>query len=247
LRTVQPFSVPSCAHTDNDAGIPHELLIPEEVTGCEECGCILDQIRYICTTCGEKTPMSRVALEAAAAAAIGKGKSRESPSYLYNHHGPNTEYHFQEPAYPPRAHRCPISPRFSASVNTPAYPSNHKPLPALPSTSPTQTVLGRSVGSQSTLVPSSSSGSSSSTARAGYELCNMCFTKVGVDHSLVGGVDAPSSPTLPQTASELAKARRSAPKQKGQLRHAFVEQVWGFHGWQVIGARTLVVTRACVS
>ncbi len=74
----------------------------------------------------------------------------------------------------------------------------------------------------------------------------MCFTKVGVDHSL-GGVDAPSSPTLPPTASELAIARRSAPKQKGQLRHAFVEQVWGFDGWQVIGARFLVVTRATVS
>ncbi|KAI9464416.1 hypothetical protein BJY52DRAFT_1397082 [Lactarius psammicola] len=221
------------SQSNNDAGIPHELLIPEEITGCDECGCILDQIKYICTTCGEKTPTSRAAFEAAAAAAIGKGKNRESPSCVYHHHGPSTEYNLQEPAYPPRAHRCPISSHFLAGANTPAYPPNYKPLPALPSTSPTQTVLGQSIGSQTTLVQSSSSGSSSSTARAGYELCNMCFTKVGVDHSL-GGVDAPSSPTLPPTASELAIARRSAPKQGGQLRHAFVEQVWGFDGWQVI-------------
>ncbi|KAH9056729.1 hypothetical protein EDB87DRAFT_1779625 [Lactarius vividus] len=227
--------IPSCAHTDNDMGIPHELLIPDEVTGCDECGCVLDQMRYICTTCGEKTPTSRAALETAAAAAIGKGKSPEFPSYVHHYHGPSTEYNFnsEEPAYPPRAHRVHVTPRFASSANIPAYPS-HKPLPALPSSSPMQSVLGRNIGSQTTLVPSSSSGSSSSTARAGYELCNMCFTKVGVDHSLVGGVDAPSSPTPPQTASELAIARRSAPKQNGQLRHAFVEQVWGFHGWQVI-------------
>ncbi|KAH9024190.1 hypothetical protein EDB85DRAFT_277558 [Lactarius pseudohatsudake] len=61
---------------NNDVGIPHELLIPEEVTGCDECGCVLDQMRYICTTCGEKTPTSRAALEVAAAAVIGKGKSQ---------------------------------------------------------------------------------------------------------------------------------------------------------------------------
>jgi hypothetical protein len=233
-------------HTDNDAGIPHELLIPEDVTNCDECGCILDQIKYICTTCGEKTPTSRVALEAAAAVK-GKGKRRESPSYEYHSHGPRTEYSSQEPAYPPRAHRGTFILHFPSSDNTPAYPPNSKPLPALPSSSPPQPPVVRSIGSQSTLVPSSSSGSSSSTARAGYELCNMCFTKVGVYHSSVGGVNAPSSPTLPPTASELASARRREPKQDGQLRHAFVEQVWGFRGWQVIGAPFLVMTRGPVS
>lgn len=203
-------------------------------------------MKCICTTCGEKTPTSRLQLEAAAAVK-GKGKDRESPNYESQHQGPSTEYNYEEPAYPPRAHRGPIMLRLSSSANTPAYPSNSKPLPALPSSSPPQPPIVRSIGSQSTLVPSSSSGSSSSTARAGYELCNMCFTKVGVVHSLMGGVDAPSSPTLPPTASELAIARRSEPKQKGQLRHAFVEQVWGFHGWQAIGARFLVLTRASMS
>ena len=57
----------------------HHLLVPEEVTDCSECGDVLDQIKYICATCGEKTPMSRTAL----AAAVGKGKSRASARVGY--------------------------------------------------------------------------------------------------------------------------------------------------------------------
>ncbi|KAH9024596.1 hypothetical protein EDB84DRAFT_430853 [Lactarius hengduanensis] len=87
----------------------HELPVPQEVTCCSECDCILDLIKYTCTTCGEKTLTSRATL----IAAKGKGKSSE-PS------------------------------------------------------SPTQTILARSLGS---------SGSSSSTVRAGYELCATCFEK----------------------------------------------------------------------
>ena len=203
----------------DETGIPHELLVPEEVTDCSECGRILNQIKYTCTTCGEKTPMSRAALSAAG---MGKGKSRASPD-----HDGYAKYDWQVPNYPPRAHRT-----HCASYNH----SSTKPLPALPSTSPTQTVFGRSLGSQSTLVPSSSSGSLSPTRRVGYELCDLCFEKVGCDHALPGGVDSPSSPTMPPTPQELAIARRSAPKRKGELRHAFLFQVWGFHGWQDIGA-----------
>jgi hypothetical protein len=211
------------AFTAHEMGIPHDLLVPDEVTDCSECGCILDQIKYTCTTCGEKTPMSRAALAAAAAAAgIGKGKSRASPDY-----DGYTEYEGQELNYPPYAHRTP-----GASYNH----SNTKPLPALPSTSPTQTIFGRSLGSQSTLVPSSSSGSLSPIRRVGYELCAVCFEKVGLDHALPGGMDSPSSPTMQPTAQERSIARRSAPKRKGELRHAFLFQVWGFNGWQDIGA-----------
>jgi hypothetical protein len=81
------------------------------------------------------------------------------------------------------------------------------------------------------LVPPSSSGSSSPTTRVGYELCATCFEKVGLDHALPGGMD---SPTLPSTPQELAIARRSAPKRKGDLRHAFLFQMWG-NGWQDVG------------
>ena len=223
--------------TDNGTGIPHDLLVPEEVSDCSECGRILDQIKYICTTCGEKTPTSRAALATAAAVGEGKGKSRSSLDY--HHHEYPAEYGLQEPAYPPRTHRSPATPySLSNSPNASMYSSSSKPLPALPSTSPTQTIFGRSLGSQSTLVPQSSSGSSSSLTRTGYELCAMCFEKVGVDHSASGGVESPSSPTFPRTAQEISIARRTAPKQKGQLRHAFFEQVWGFNGWQDVGARS---------
>jgi hypothetical protein len=169
--------------------------------------------------------MSRDALAAAAAAAsIGNGKSRVSPDY-----DGYAEYEWQELKYPPCAHQIP-----GASHNHP----NSKPLPALPSTSPTQTIFGRSLGSQSTLVPSSSSGSLSPTRRVGYELCAVCFEKVGIeiDHALPGGMDSPSSPTMEPTPQERSIARRSAPRRKGELRHAFLFQVWGFNGWQDIGA-----------
>ena len=88
--------------------------------------------------------------------------------------------------------------------------------------SPTRTILGRRF-----------SESSSSTVRAGYELCATCFERVGVDHSSASDMNG-SSRTTP-TPKELKIARRSAPKRKGQLRHAFVEKFWD-HGWQAVGA-----------
>jgi hypothetical protein len=55
--------------TVDEAGIPYELRVPEEFTDCSECGRILDQLKYRCTTCGENTlnGMSRAALAATAA------------------------------------------------------------------------------------------------------------------------------------------------------------------------------------
>jgi len=174
--------------------------------------------------------MSRTAL---AAAGVGKGKCRASPYPDYHHRGNSTECELQEPSYPPRAHRGPATLYTSSNTNMPVYSSNSKPLPALPSHSPTQSIFGKSFGSQSTLVPSSSSGSSSPITRVGYELCPTCFERVGCDHALPVSVDSPKSPT-PQ---ELAIARRSAPKRKGDLRHAFLFQIWGagFDGWQDVG------------
>ncbi|KAI0306089.1 hypothetical protein B0F90DRAFT_1695946 [Multifurca ochricompacta] len=185
--------------TDNDAGFLPEFLVPENVTDCSECGRVLDQIKYVCTTCGEKTPTSRAAL-AAAAANKGKGKSRAFPDHEHYHHGHNAEFEIYGPEYPPLAHRSPATPyTFTDRSNIPMHSSSYKPLPAW-----------SGLGSQTTLVTSTSSGSSSSSTRVGYELCAMCFVKVG----------SPSSPTAPPTPQDLAIARRSAPKRKGQLRHA---------------------------
>lgn len=62
-------TAPSFNFVASESAIPrlHELLVPEEVSDCSECGNILDQIKYICATCGEKPPMSRTALAKAAA------------------------------------------------------------------------------------------------------------------------------------------------------------------------------------
>jgi hypothetical protein len=151
-------------HTVDEEGIPYDLLVPEEFTDCSECGRILDQLKYTCTTCGENTP---------------NGTS-------YNHLNTNP----------------------------------------LPSTSPTQTIFGRSRGS------SGSSGSLAARRHIKYELCGRCFKNVGVDHALPGRKDSASSPT-PQ---ELSILRRTPQRRKGELRHAFSCQVWGLHGWQDIGA-----------
>ena len=148
---------------------------PREFTTCSECECILDSIKYICTTCGGKTPMTRAALLAAAEA---KGKGRDR----------------------------------AASTGT----------------SPTRTVVGRG---------HNSSVSSSSTAHAGYELCYACFGTVGVDHSWEFCVSG--SFPIPKE-----KGRRSQPKQKGLLRHVFVEKFWGhdLHYWTDLGSRSSYVT-----
>ncbi|KAH9172966.1 hypothetical protein EDB89DRAFT_2069196 [Lactarius sanguifluus] len=155
------------SRSNYDTGIStRELPVPQEITCCSECDCILDQIKYTCTTCGEKTLTSRATF----IAAQGKGRSGE-PS------------------------------------------------------SPTQTILARSPGS---------SGSSSSTVSAGYELCAACFEKVGADHSSASSVKVSYSRTLPPTPQERKIARRGAPKRKGQLRHAFLEQFCDLRGWKVV-------------
>src|SRR6202020_538545 len=58
--------------------IPPEVLqyIPvrpphsNQLTDCSHCGRLLDSIRYVCTTCGEKTPLQRQGLDK------GKGKGK---------------------------------------------------------------------------------------------------------------------------------------------------------------------------
>jgi hypothetical protein len=96
------------------------------------------------------------------------------------------------------------------------------------SASPTRTIIGRRL-----------SESSSSTARASYELCATCFEGVGINHSSQGW--SSTRETVHTARQELSITRRSPPK-KGQLRHAFVEKIWGDHGWQVVGAQLLFVT-----
>ncbi|KAL0062876.1 hypothetical protein AAF712_010196 [Marasmius tenuissimus] len=199
--------------------IPPELLQFVEVappsddilTDCSQCGILLDSMKYVCTTCGEKEPRSR--------SQSVKGKAR----------GPSIDSSFSYPPQPPQ-HRDSVN-SFSTSsqtyVDTESVYSrkstrSHKPLPALPKGSPSPTSLG---------VPGPS--------RVGYELCAACIEFTGVQHAIEAGLAPGSSPTVsgrsptsPEDEQRALQWRRTAPTQKGQLRHAYLEQMWGHGGWK---------------
>ncbi|EIN09598.1 hypothetical protein PUNSTDRAFT_86034 [Punctularia strigosozonata HHB-11173 SS5] len=209
-----------------------------QLTDCSECGMLLEAIRYICATCGEKEPR-------ASHSHVGKGKDKlDNP--------------FADPisqdvlSYPPSGHRTYMSPSSSPSssrtylgdatsqrplhVATSYEDLARKPLPSLPHPphSPLLPHSGSSSGSTSTLaVPT--------TARNGYELCSLCIETAGVTHALETTV-APgtsphgsSSPSSPEEALRaMSQWTRSAPKQKGQLRHGYLEKVWGSKGWEPV-------------
>jgi hypothetical protein len=203
--------MPPLPLSESAFSIPPELLIPDEVTDCSECGNILDSLRYICTTCGDKPSLPRHELE--------------SMGNVIGH---------------------PDLPGLGATHEYP--PSSHRPGPSSSSSSDTLRVLlvapgGRACREHQQRVPRSPSStfsrSSTTTIRSGYELCSDCVQIKGVKHSLLGGTDdddLPSKFGMSGSQQELSAALRSAPHQKGHLRHAFAEKLWGPDGWQDIGA-----------
>ncbi|TFY72282.1 hypothetical protein EVG20_g714 [Dentipellis fragilis] len=208
-----------------------QLLVPDEVTACSECKTILESMRYVCTTCGEKTPLPRQELEALLES--GKGKAK-STSPMYNHSSGSGS----TVTYPPHAHRSASSSSTAFSgTDTDVYRSGpfSKPLPDLPSTSPTLVGGSSSHHSHSQTRSNSSSSSSSSSRTSGYELCAMCIQKSGMYHGVYPDEETVSSigmgggsPPSPQVLS--ARLRR-APDRQGQLRHAYCEKMWEFNGW----------------
>ena len=77
----------------------------------------------------------------------------------------------------------------------------------------------------------------------GYELCPSCLESAGVHHALEKSLDPGSSPSPASPEHALSAWRRTAPKQKGKLRHAYVEKSWGWGGWQdVRGYPTICFT-----
>ncbi|TFK51852.1 hypothetical protein OE88DRAFT_1718587 [Heliocybe sulcata] len=179
---------------------------PELLTSCSECGVMLETIRYVCATCGEKRPVGSEGLEeyeaVAGARRIGSGSGR---------------------LYPPSGHQTATN-GTSTSLPLNGHGRGHSPSPS---------------SSQS-----SSSGSSpiALTVSGGYELCSMCIESAGVNHALevVGGGAGPGMTfglgrggrAGARGMDALSQWRRAAPKQKGQLRHAYIEKVWGPRGWE---------------
>ncbi|KAF9069787.1 hypothetical protein BDP27DRAFT_674584 [Rhodocollybia butyracea] len=177
-----------------------------DLTLCSECGLLLDYMKYVCYTCGEKEPGLQVQTQTSF-----KGKDRDS-----------------SPTYPPRPniYTSPLSSSFSSSSRTFIGGHSafmHNPLP--------QELTVYSFTSSTLALPPSL------PKEIGYELCPNCVEVAGVTHAVEAVVEPGSSPIasdLLSSSSEDAALqwRRAAPKEKGQLRHAYVEKMWGHYGWE---------------
>ena len=217
--------------------IPHDLLPfitaipvpPSNPTDCSHCGSLLEQFRYVCSTCGEKDSAQPHEHHSP-----GKGKGRDLSSETINN--PFT--------YPPRSVIAGASASSASSWTLVAddnpfhdshaakYDPVAKPLPAIPSSPP------KSVSTPYLSV----SGSIQGEPKIGYELCANCIESQGIIHALEHSANPTSSPgpeNWPPSPEERQRAfsqwKRSAPKTKGQLRHAFLEKQWGASGWQDVG------------
>lgn len=219
-----------------DLDIPPEVLQfvdqnpqpPAVCTTCSECGIDLDAFRYVCSTCGEKEPRPRIE------AAMPNGKGKEKDISI-----------FDPLAYPPPSHRTPIASATSSlwpllnEIESKPLPS--RPLPALPAgRSPPSTINGSpsSTRSASSATLTNGINHSSSKSERGYELCVSCIESAGVMHALETSMapDTNAEPSSPEEAQRsLSQWRRSAPKQKGHFRHAYLEKVWNATGWKDVG------------
>ncbi|OCH91479.1 hypothetical protein OBBRIDRAFT_775021 [Obba rivulosa] len=200
---------------------------PHNPSLCSHCGIILDVIKYVCSTCGERKPFSPVESDSGHLLAV-KGKSK---AISINH---SNGY-----AYPPTLVGSASPSTSSWSVvsgsevplrnpGESAYDHIYKPLPASPDSA---TLL---TGPSSLTVRSNGAYS---RREIGFELCSDCVqSPAGVVHALEMSLAPGSSPDLSSSAADAQRAlsewRRSAPRQKGQLRHAYIEQSWGHNGWQ---------------
>ncbi|KAG6381486.1 hypothetical protein JVT61DRAFT_67 [Boletus reticuloceps] len=189
---------------------------PGTLTTCSECGVLLDAIRYVCAMCGEKEPISYPHVPSEPSLDVGKGKERTSEaihSYPPHPHPP-----FQLASFP-----SPSGTDLTVWSHSPHICDEHrndKPLPCLPSSGPT-------------LYSSRGPGHLSELENVGYELCSGCIESAGIHHALCASTERVGSVSSGSTSPEDAMSEwlRSAPRHKGQLRHAYFEKVWGPRGW----------------
>ncbi|KAG2110370.1 uncharacterized protein F5147DRAFT_690339 [Suillus discolor] len=196
---------------------------PGSLTTCSDCGVILDGIRYVCAVCGEKEPLASIVLRNGSDSDLGKGKARDlEPLHSY----PPPPHHTLLSSSPsPSTFFDSVT--LSGSPQTRSEHKHNKPLPSLPGSS----------SSSPTLYSARSGfrfrhGSESSTM--GFELCSGCVESAGVIHALRASTERRNGSGAESTSPEddLSSWSRSAPRQKGQLRHAYFEKVWGHHGWE---------------
>ncbi|KAG5647512.1 hypothetical protein DXG03_009449 [Asterophora parasitica] len=217
LHTYNSDPLPSRDMSSNH-GIPSHFIIdkellqflpptvppPDSLTDCSSCGVILDSIRYVCSTCGEKHPVSDNPLV--------KGKSRADQAPVYT--------------YPPQPlDRYPLSSSPVTSLSSQTYiggsseslASRYKPLPSVPST---LTLATPGVPSLRGYELCSGCIESAGVHHA---------IEAGLASGSSSVISSPTSPRDVQAAA--SQWRRAAPK-KGQLRHAYHEKVWAHNSWE---------------
>ncbi|KAI0352154.1 hypothetical protein OH77DRAFT_1428932 [Trametes cingulata] len=212
------------------------LAPPPDPTNCSKCGVVLDIIKYVCSTCGEKKPRGPIETEWPGGDA--KGKTRAIDIHR--------EYTYPPFYNSPSASSWTVVGSASGSSGSSGGSDHHpsransdttlnvhvarKPLPAIP-TDPAASTNGHSRQTPTLRVPGTEH-----RAPQGYELCSNCVQAYGVQHSLEFSVTPGASPgpgTSPEDAERaLSRWRRTAPSQKGVLRHAYIEKSWTHNGWE---------------
>jgi hypothetical protein len=188
------------------------------ITDCSSCGQLLDSFRYVCCVCGEKKPC-----RSKEEAGKGKGKQRRPHAHIVN--GQVSHFSYDE-----------MSTGSSGSGGS----GTGKPLPHPPTHS-------TSLPNMPHLSRLTAGSDSSSSANDGYELCMNCIHHMGIIHAVEGTVapspssssDGMQSPGGAATAEDVSNAisamRRSAPRRKGLIRHAYMEKIWAGTQWTSVG------------
>jgi hypothetical protein len=233
------------------ADIPPELLYDDPTytlaaappaaafSKCSSCETVLDTIRYVCATCGSKADGA-----CAKDGAPCKGKRRDSDA-SGSDGGAGTSPGLQAP---PNWGSGGSSAGRSNQTLTPHALDDGSRL-RLQTSVPSPTLLSPGPGQSpvTTLYsPASvhSHGSSDPTADPeGFELCGGCIESVGVLHALhAGGTPGAGVPSPADPHRSFSEWKRTAPRTKGQLRHAYLEQLLGPDGWQTISAPRVAVS-----
>ncbi|EJU03700.1 hypothetical protein DACRYDRAFT_49374 [Dacryopinax primogenitus] len=210
-------------------GIPAEVLafVPEEevesvpaeaprlLTDCSSCGVLLEDFRYVCTTCGEK-------------------EAREPPAW---HHLSRKQMAIADAfsAYSEETvQQGRQSGRQSGSsfqMQTFSYPPRPPPVPLKRNSRPGSGVSPNGRGTPGLRMP---------LLERGYELCAGCVHSAGLNHAAVSADSDGHSPLSSssthyhgsQSALQLPGQSPVRNRKKHAFRHAFREKMWGLNGWK---------------
>ena len=216
-----PFTIPPDIPPDVLQFLAPVVPPPGTLTTCSECGVLLDAIRYVCAMCGEKELVCNSLVPSGSNLDVSKGKERDLDFVHSYPPSAHQTFHLSSSPFPSGTDLT----IWSGSPHTHNEHRNDKPLPCLPSSGPT-------------LCNSPGSGPLSELENVGYELCSGCIEAAGIHHALCASTERAGSIGSEPTSLENAMSLwiRSAPRHKGQLRHAYFEKVWGHQGWDDVGA-----------